>query len=282
MTLKTSTEGKNMNRVIFLDYDGTLNDIPYLLSTPQKTPIDALDPHKIALLSNLCSRTKAKVVLTSTWRDDLKAREYLKRCGIPVIGATPHGRNRGNEIHQWIIDKKFTGKYVILDDECSELNETQRKRLVYTREGSRVGLTFKHILFAETLFREATPDSWADPEFIRAILLAIKEELDRVYWNVYQKEYDDTPFQNTGNIEGFKTDIFEVHAYDWNWDWDDECNRPQPINFKWRDLEITWYKWYRRGLNTNRPITHDELALMLDECLESLRKWEEEQENKEE
>lgn len=264
-------------RICFTDFDGVLNDPKYLMSVNRRTSISDLDPHRIALLSNLCHRTKAKVVLTSSWRDDLKVRKYLKRCGVPIIGVTPHGRDRGQEIHQWILDKKFNGSYVILDDECAELNETQKKRLIYTREGNNLGLTFKHTLFAEMLFKQGTPEIWADDDFIRAILLAIKEDLDRVWWNVYQKDYDDTPFQNTGNVEGFKTDIFEVHAYDWGWDYDDR-DTPRPVNFKWKDLEINWYKWYGRGISTNRAVTHDELAQMLTECLESLDKWEQEHE----
>ena len=277
-----------IDRVIFADYDGVLNDPQFLIDShkikpsitidgyEKRTSLDDLDPHRIAILSNLCSRTKAKVVLTSTWRDDLKARKYLIKCGIPVIGATPHGKDRGQEIHQWILDKHFTGPYIILDDECSEFNESQLTRLVCTREGGNLGLSYKHSIFAESLFRNTAP-SLANSTFIRAILLTIKEDLDRVYWNVYQKDYEDTPFQNTGNIEGFKTDVFEAHAYDWNWDYEDGPS-PQPVNFKWRDLEITWYKWYGRGIGTNRSVTHDELALMLEECLESLRKWEEENE----
>lgn len=267
------------SRVIFLDYDGVLNNPFYLLMTPQKTALDALDPHRIAILSTLCNRTKAKVVLTSTWRDDLKARKYLIKSGIPIIGATPHhNENRGLEIKQWIRDKKFTGNYIILDDECSDLTDEQIKHLVYTREGKNLGLSFKHILFAESLFRDFSTTEIANQNFIRAILLQINEELCRVKWNIDQKEYnDENPFQNTGNIKGFETNIFEVHAYDWGWDWNDN-GKPQPVNFKWRDLEITWYKWFGRGINTNRPVTHDELAVMLDECLKSLWEWEEDNE----
>ena len=265
-----------MNRVIFLDFDGVLNDPKYLMFTERKTSLDDFDPHRVAILSNLCSRTKAKVVLTSTWRDDIDARRYLKKCGIPIIGATPHGKNRGQEIHQWIIDKKFDGQYIILDDECSDLYESQKQRLVYTREGADLGLTMKHTIFADALFRDVSPDSQADEEFLDCILEFIESEWLRVMWNIYQKEFDDeNPWRNTGNVEGYKNGTFEVHAYDWGWDYDDETDKPQPVNFKWKDLEVTWYKWCGRGLSTNRPTTHDELALMLHECLESLRKEEE-------
>lgn len=263
-----------MNRIIFCDYDSVLNDPLYLSSTPQKKPLNALDPHKIILLSHLCTRTKAKIVLTSTWRDNLDARQYLKRYGVPIIGATPHGRDRGQEIHRWILDKQFKGDYVILDDECSELNSTQMKHLVCIREGDSVGLKWKHILFAEALFRKDDFQSKASEEFIGWILRCIEEDWLRVMWNIHQEDYDaQNPFQNTGNTEGYKNDTFEVHAYDWGWDLSDNP-RPQPTNFRWKDLEITWYKWCGRGVDTNRPTTHDELAQMLKECLASLREEE--------
>ena len=269
----------NLKRVCFADIDGVLNDPDFLLSNPQKTSINALDPYRIVLLRHLCQTTQAKVVLTSTWRDDLKARKYLKQCGIPIIGATPHGKDRGQEIHQWLLDKQFTGEYIILDDECSELNNTQLQRLVYTREGNKVGLSFKHLLFAKALFEKFNSGIWANETFITAILSYLESEWLRVTWNVYQKEMDDeNPFRNSGNVKGFTTDIFEVHAYDWGWDFSDS-EEPQPYNFKWRDLEITWYKWCGRGVQTNRPVTHDELAMMLDECVQSLFEWEKENTN---
>lgn len=275
-------------KIIYLDYDGVLNDIPYLHNFHSKPGIhsgkDSLDPKKISLLRNLCSLTKAKVVLTSSWRDDLKTRKYLKtHWNIPIIGATPHKHdNRGQEIHQWMVDSRFDGQYIIIDDECSDLTQEQRQHLILTREPTSgfpiLGLQPKHLIWARAMFNQPTLTNEANNDFIRAILLAIKEELDRVWGNIYQEDYTDTPFQNTGNVEGFKTDIFEVHAYDWGWDYDENPKHSQPVNFKWRDLEIYWYKWYGRGIYTNRPVTHDELATMLEECLSSLEKWEEENE----
>lgn len=108
---------------------------------------------------------------------------------------------------------------------------------------------------------------------LNAVLEAIESDLLRVMWNVNQEDYDkDNPFRNTGNVEGFSTPVFEVHAYDWG----EEESGCQPYNFKWRDLEISWYKYCGRGLWTNRPTNPDELSLMLDECLESLSQWEKE------
>ena len=271
------------NKVIFLDYDGVLNDITYLVQFHKNPGIhsgkDSLDPNKILLLKNLCSTTGAKVVLTSAWRDDLETRKYLKsRWAIPIIGTTPHKHDhRGLEIHQWIIDKKFTGEYIIIDDECSDLNTTQRNRLILTREPTSgfpvLGLQPKHIEWAQAMFTRKFPTK-ANNEFLDAILSAIENDLLRVMWNINQEEYDnENPFQNTGNVKGYSNDTFEVHAYDWGWDFG-ESKKPQPFNFRWRDFQVTWYKRMGRGMSVNRFITHDELAIMLHECLESLRKEE--------
>ena len=96
-----------------------------------------------------------------------------------------------------------------------------------------------------------------------AALNAIREDLLRVYWNINQKEMED-PFSNSGNK--YKNDIFEIEAYSWNED------VVQPYNFKWKDFEVSWYKYLGRGTSTNREIEPKEINQMLNECLEALQK----------
>ena len=100
------------------------------------------------------------------------------------------------------------------------------------------------------------------PEWVEAYLILISQELDRVMWNVSQEEYN-SPFSNTGNK--FKNKTFEVEAYSWN----DEI--PQPYNFKWKDVEISWYKYMGRGMSINQKLTHKKGEQMLNKCLESIR-----------
>jgi hypothetical protein len=104
-------------------------------------------------------------------------------------------------------------------------------------------------------------------ELLDAALRAISNELDRVMWNIEQKEYS-SPFDNTGNQ--FECDTFKAHAYSWN---DEE---DQPWNFKWRDVEVSWYKWSGRGLSTNKPLAPDLISEMLDDCLAAVRRHEKE------
>jgi hypothetical protein len=104
-------------------------------------------------------------------------------------------------------------------------------------------------------------------ELLIAALEYINIELKRVMWNINQEKYS-SPFENTGNH--YKNKIFEVYAYSW----DDTIE--QPYNFKWKDLEISWYKYLGRGISINRLATNDEINQMLNECIESLREDEKE------
>lgn len=276
-----------LTRVIFLDYDGVLNDFRYLAklhSTPGvHSGADSLDIGRLIYLHQICYRTGAQVVLTSSWRNDIEARQKLKRFGIKIAGSVPHKYdNRGEEIRQWLVDKKYNGEWIIIDDECSDLTPAQRDRLILTRENTNgtpvLGLRPKHVRWAESMFAKDLPRT-ADEEFLTAILSAIENDLLRVMWNINQEEYDKSnPFQNTGNVSGFTNNTFEVHAYDWNWDFSDS-NATQPLNFRWQDFQVRWYKRMGRSMSTNRSITHDELALMLHECLQSLREYEHERDD---
>lgn len=80
------------------------------------------------------------------------------------------------------------------------------------------------------------------------------------------------PMGNTG--ESFTCDVFTAEAYDWKNEFcEEECDARQ-VNFKWRDIEVSWYKYLGRGTVTNRPIKPDEIAEMLNDCLAALRDWE--------
>jgi hypothetical protein len=105
---------------------------------------------------------------------------------------------------------------------------------------------------------------YATSELVHAALSHLRDEMDRVMWNHHQREYS-SPFGNTGS--SFKCDSFEVHAYSWS---DDE----QPFNFKWGDLEISWYKYLGRGMSANKDITPDTLSSMLDDCIAAMRRYE--------
>lgn len=105
--------------------------------------------------------------------------------------------------------------------------------------------------------------TYAIPEIMLAALLSISLEIERVWWNVWQADFN-TPFENNGPRCNFKCAEFEVRAYSWS---DEE----QPYNFAWRDIRISWYKWCGRGASSNIVITPDLASECLDACLLAVR-----------
>lgn len=102
---------------------------------------------------------------------------------------------------------------------------------------------------------------------MEAIMDKIENEMDRLYWNKYQKDME-SPFQNTG--AEYSNETFTVRAYNWN-------GNDLP-NFEYKDLKIWWYKHSHRGLcweyNYGKNVLPQAIYLadMLDDCIESFRK----------
>jgi len=108
---------------------------------------------------------------------------------------------------------------------------------------------------------------YAVEEILEASLLMISKEWDRVMWNINQKKMH-SPFSNTG--VRWECDTFKLEAYSWN----DEYE--QPYNFKYKDIEVSWYKYFGRGMSVNKEVAYDEVQKMLVDCLNALRKYEQE------
>lgn len=114
-------------RIIFLDIDGTLNNNTWIrehLNTPRD---ELIDPTAVARLNTLIEKTDAKIVVSSSWREDYlhieggfkKMCEWLGEFGIrDIVGITPKlkGKRRGDEIEAWLREHKVSG-FVILDDD---------------------------------------------------------------------------------------------------------------------------------------------------------------------
>lgn len=98
-------------------------------------------------------------------------------------------------------------------------------------------------------------------DFLTTVLRGIEDELDRVMWNNTQEDYL-SPFGNTGN--SYKNDVFEVRAYDWA--------NENTWNFKYKDIEISWYKYLGRDMDINRKMSLEEIYQMYQDCVESVRK----------
>ena len=133
--------------IIFLDVDGELTYSDY-----ENKETANIDIEKVKLLKEICDKTDAKVVISSSWRgsDSYTPRIYyvlidiLTSNGIEVLGDTPHlptelegnvpysissttleelphlkikyGTGRAAEIQKWISEHDVDN-FVILDDE---------------------------------------------------------------------------------------------------------------------------------------------------------------------
>lgn len=100
------------------------------------------------------------------------------------------------------------------------------------------------------------------PEWIIALLKDLNRHLKRVMWNINQEEYE-SPFENTGN--DFVGENFEVHAYNWN-------DVGQPFNFKYKNIEISWYKYLGRGTTINGFYEPREIIEMYNVCLNEIER----------
>lgn len=110
------------------------------------------------------------------------------------------------------------------------------------------------------------PLSSKDRDSLDSSLRCLAQFMD-IKFKKDNKEYRD-PFGNSCEAEIFKNEVFEVVPYI-----EVDDGPEQPYNFKWRDLQVSWYKHAGRGTTASRPITTEEPYQMLKECLESLLKW---------
>jgi hypothetical protein len=122
-------------KVIFLDIDGVLNCST--TRNPRKLPYVA-DPKLVKRLLHVVTRTRAKIVLSSTWRYDpagLFSADYWQIPFIDVIPDMPD-RPRRDEILAWIKTHPKVDRFAVLDDDDDELDD-----LPLFQPSPRTGLT---------------------------------------------------------------------------------------------------------------------------------------------
>lgn len=137
---------------VFLDIDGVLNSQTYYESRRYKEKtmdqgrfeydLEEIDGNTILYLNDLIEKTKADIVISSTWRSRYSVEEFQKffECkGFKgkVIGKTPRlGSDcvRGNEILKWIKDNEKDyhaySNYVIFDDDSDMLSSLSIKQCI--------------------------------------------------------------------------------------------------------------------------------------------------------
>lgn len=117
---------------IFLDIDGVLrthsSDLEWsrLLGVPIPLSVyeRRFDKKIVSYINEIVGYTRAKIVVTSTWRvkhslEELK--QIFRDNGIAdVVGKTDIGLNRGEEIEQYISDNEIEN-YVVIDDQVNDI-----------------------------------------------------------------------------------------------------------------------------------------------------------------
>jgi len=122
-------------KVIFLDIDGVLNCAK--TPNPRKLPY-VVDPKLLRRFERVVERTKAKVVLSSTWRYDPAGLFSARHWGIRFIDVIPDmpGKPRRDEILAWLKHHPRVKRFAVIDDEDDELDE-----LPLFQPSAAIGLT---------------------------------------------------------------------------------------------------------------------------------------------
>ena len=152
-----------MNKFIFLDIDGVLNDDETTTSAPYGGT--GLDDAHLIQLKHLVDTTSAKIILSSDWRYDSPdwpfqptgwktvvedwayLTENLARFNLTISAIVPHRcLLRGNEISMFLTGK-LPCQYVILDDLPLTEFKNHLPHLIHTNPD--VGLTWDDVWEAQ-------------------------------------------------------------------------------------------------------------------------------------
>lgn len=158
-------------KVIFLDIDGVLTNLNWRKKRREiwlkdKVWVSEIDEEAVKLLKKIVSSTEAKIVLSSSWRNDwsndvkdlkkervIMLRALFDKYGIEVIGITPYIPRtenedekyfswRENEIKYYLNEHPEITSFCVIDDGCFDL-QTLKEYLVKTE--TFIGLQSKHV-----------------------------------------------------------------------------------------------------------------------------------------
>ncbi len=153
-------------KVIFLDIDGVLNSEN--TRNPRKLPY-VVEPRLLKRLYGLLRQTRAKVVLSSTWRYDPAGLFSARHWRIPFIDVTPDlpKQPRSKEILTWLKAHPKVTRFVVIDDEDDDLDG-----LPLFQPSARTGLTADIVRGVSNYLRGKT-----DTDMRRSVLLRAAENV---------------------------------------------------------------------------------------------------------
>jgi hypothetical protein len=144
-------------KIIFLDIDGVLNsERSFLAYGGYPWPDDILSWNKfdriaVSMIRKLCEATGAQIVLSSSWRSELKTTVLSEYLSLPIIDKTTdhtegwcHHKMRGYQINYWI-NSNDVDSYVIIDD-MDEVMDIQREFFIHV--DSNNGFSYHNYLDA--------------------------------------------------------------------------------------------------------------------------------------
>ena len=149
-----------MDKLLFLDVDGVLNNLKVLSAGSDY----ALGCRQLSLLKLITANTCCEIVLSSTWRLYEDHKEALRKAFeahlVPLwVGETPDlgTRVRRDEILSWLIGYTEPAKVVILDDDKDAMlvNAPERFRdRLFVHTNFDHGLTLDHAESILEFFKE--------------------------------------------------------------------------------------------------------------------------------
>ncbi len=148
-----------MSAVVFLDFDGVLNDERHYAAALKgcRTHAEAiaaalargLDPVRVARVQRICDEAGAGVVVVSGWRRWAGAAalaECLRAAGLtaPVLGVVGglrfSGDLRADATHEWLRAHPEVTAWVVIDDDVRAWQSQRNVERTEMRDGRRVHL----------------------------------------------------------------------------------------------------------------------------------------------
>lgn len=152
-----------MDKVLFLDFDGVLNNDATLTKVENNVePYRhcGLESSLVEILNRILDATDAKVVFSTSWRTiytDTRLVELLERWGFRhgdrVIGRTPKrwSSSREFEIESWLLDHtKPNTRFLVIDDIPTRFVKTGNQILT----DSVTGILDEHVEAAVKILNE--------------------------------------------------------------------------------------------------------------------------------
>lgn len=162
---------ESQHPIIFLDVDGVIsnsrcvlynfNPLDDFIFDDTEKELLPLEKRCVQLLKDLIIETGAKIVISSTWREEPTHFLYLKRIfDGDIIGSTLSLNDRGSEIAEWI-ERHNVVSYVIFEDSAAHhetinqagLGNHLIKTLMSSEQGKyeEEGLTTNHCIVAKEM-----------------------------------------------------------------------------------------------------------------------------------